>query len=134
MLVIWKLRLRPRRLIWYGRRPVMLTVPTDVPAFAGVGFLLQRRAVADAVLAGRWRERPSVNARVPVALFADRAVAGAHRDRMATECRAVLNPFVFVRATSRPTSRNRPLENLRMLALWTSVTCLRPWRRASSKA
>ena len=37
-------------------------------------------------------------------------------------------------ATSRLTSRNRPSVYLRMLALWTDVTFLRPCFRAYSKA
>jgi hypothetical protein len=70
-------------------------VPSDVPPLAGVGFLVQRRAAADAS-AGPWAEPPSAEARVPVALFADRAAAEAHRDRLAAECRQTVNPFAFV--------------------------------------
>jgi hypothetical protein len=73
----------------------VLTVPSDVPPFAGIGFLVQRRALADAV-AGDWRVRPSSAARVPVALFADRAAADALRDHLNADGRTTLNPFVFL--------------------------------------
>lgn len=70
-------------------------VPTDVPPFAGAGFLVQRRAVADISTTG-WREYPSRDARVPISLFADRADAVAMRDTMAAECQQTINPFVFL--------------------------------------
>ncbi len=37
-------------------------------------------------------------------------------------------------AMVRPTSRNSPLAIRRMFALWTMLTCFRPWRTAYSKA
>ena len=45
---------------------------------------------------GGWRDRPSPDARVPAALFADRAAADTLRDQMNAESRNTLNPFVFV--------------------------------------
>ncbi len=73
-----------------------IAVPSDVPPFAGVGFLVQRRAIADSATDSGWRDRPSPAARVPVALFATRAAAQAHRDQMNADSRNVLNPFVFL--------------------------------------
>jgi hypothetical protein len=72
-----------------------LRVPSDVPAFTGVGFLVQRRALADSAVGGGWRDRPSPDARVPVALFADRSAAEAFRARLSAEAHHTLNPFVF---------------------------------------
>ncbi|MBP3960203.1 hypothetical protein J8F10_33670 [Gemmata sp. G18] len=72
-----------------------VAVPSNVPPFAGVGFLVQRRAVIDTFVGTAWRDRPSTSARVPIALFAARAEAVEHRDRLAAECRLQLNPFVF---------------------------------------
>lgn len=71
-------------------------VPSDVPPFAGVGFLVQRRAVIDTFAGTVWRNRPPADARVPLALFAARSDAIEYRDRCAAEARRVLNPFVFV--------------------------------------
>jgi hypothetical protein len=75
-------------------------IPSDVPPFAGVGYLVQRRALADSAAGGGWRDRPPADARVPVALFAERAAADAFRDQMNTECRQALNPFVFADPTA----------------------------------
>lgn len=75
-------------------------VPSDVPPLAGAGFLVQRRAVIDTFAGTAWRNRPPADARVPVALFASRADALEHRDRLAAECRGLLNPFVFVDPTA----------------------------------
>jgi hypothetical protein len=72
-----------------------LAVPSDVPPFAGVGFLVQRRAIVDSATGG-WRDRPSPSARVPVALFAKRADADTYRDHLNAGCRNTLNPFVFL--------------------------------------
>ncbi|MDY3555515.1 hypothetical protein R5W24_004658 [Gemmata sp. JC717] len=72
-----------------------LAVPSDVPPFAGVGYLVQRRAVIDTFAGTVWRTRPPADARVPVALYAARSDAVEHRDRLAAESRQVLNPFVF---------------------------------------
>ncbi|MBN9119943.1 MAG: hypothetical protein J0I06_12405 [Planctomycetes bacterium] len=73
-----------------------LEVPSDVSPLAGAGFLVQRRAIADFAAGNGWRDRPPADARVPVALFADRAAAAAHRDRLTAECRQALNPFTFL--------------------------------------
>ena len=70
------------------------SVPTDVPRFAGVGFLVQRRAISNDTTSD-WRERPSADARVPLWVFAQRAAAEAFRDQLAAECRQTVNPFVF---------------------------------------
>ena len=58
-----------------------------------------------------------------------------------TSCMQVLSTIISLHsisgnsaATSRATFRNRPEVVLRMLALWTTVTFLRPVLRASSKA
>ena len=59
-----------------------------------------------------------------------------------TSCMAVLSTIMsfdstrpaYSAATARPTSRKSPLTILRMLALWTIVTFLRPCLRAYSKA
>ena len=58
-----------------------------------------------------------------------------------TSCMQVLSTIMslhsmsgYCAATSRATFRNRPEVVLRMLALCTTVTFLRPVRRASSKA
>ncbi len=81
-----------------GRRaapPDVLPVPSDVPPFAGVGFLVQRRGVLARTVPG---ERAAVRAdtRVPLALFSGRAAAVADRDGRAADARRTLNPFVFV--------------------------------------
>jgi hypothetical protein len=76
-------------------RSEVLAVPSDVPMFAGTGFLVQRRVVLTATYPGERNESP-VDTRVPLALFADRAAAGAHRTELAAEGRRTLNPFVFV--------------------------------------
>ncbi|MBY0456065.1 MAG: hypothetical protein K2V38_01875 [Gemmataceae bacterium] len=73
-----------------------VSIPSDVPHFAGEGYLVQRRAVTDTFAGNPWRTRPPAHARVPVALFATRANAGERRDLLAAECRQLLNPFVFV--------------------------------------
>ena len=72
-----------------------IAVPSDVPPFAGVGYLVQRRAIADSAADG-WRDRPSSAARVPVALFAKRHAAEERRDRLSAEGQSALNPFVFL--------------------------------------
>lgn len=74
----------------------VIALPSDVPPFAGVGFLVQRRAIVDSAAGSGWRDRPPRDARVPTALFADRDTADAHRDHMNADCRGVLNPFVFL--------------------------------------
>jgi hypothetical protein len=73
-----------------------LPVPSDVPPLAGLGYLVQRKAVADAFGARVWTDRPPQVARVPLALFATRAAAVECRDKFAAEVRRVLNPFVFL--------------------------------------
>jgi hypothetical protein len=69
-------------------------IPSDVPPFAGFGFLLQRRAITDG-LDESWEQRPTA-AHVPLELFANREAAIATRDEFATTYRNILNPFVFV--------------------------------------
>lgn len=71
-------------------------VPSDVPPLAGMGYLVQRRALSDRAPGLEWRDRPASGARVPVALFARRGDAEAHRDRLNAEARATINPFVFL--------------------------------------
>lgn len=78
-----------------------LAVPSDVLPMAGLGYLVQRRAVVDGFGRGVWADRPPASARVPIALFAARADANAHRDRLAVELRTILNPFVFSHASRR---------------------------------
>ncbi len=83
---------RPRATTrWYET----VTVPSDVPALAGGGFLVQRRVVLNQTFPGE-RNEPPPNTRAPLALFATRAATEAHRDRLATAARHTLNPFVFV--------------------------------------
>ena len=69
-------------------------VPSDVPRFAGVGHLVQRRAVL-VPQAGGWHRRPA-DARVPVELFATRAAAVDALGRLSAGARQFANPFVFV--------------------------------------
>ena len=73
----------------------VLPVPSDVPPFAGAGFLVQRRVVVNPTYFGQLDEPPR-NARVPLALFASRESANAHRDRLAAEALRTANPFVFL--------------------------------------
>ncbi|MCI0701768.1 MAG: hypothetical protein L0241_11850 [Planctomycetia bacterium] len=79
----------------------VVQVPTNVPPLAGVGFLVQRRAIGDTASSG-WRERPSRDARVPLWMFAERSAAEAFRDQLAVECRQTVNPFVFVEPDAEP--------------------------------
>src|SRR5262249_34119803 len=86
-----------RARIWPGDTATFFevaVVPSDVQPFAGVGFLVQRRAIGDSAISARWRDRPPRDARVPCALFADRGTADGHRDQLNTDCRSTLNPFV----------------------------------------
>ncbi|VTR97462.1 unnamed protein product [Gemmata massiliana] len=76
-----------------------VAVPSDVPPFTGVGFLVQRRAVIDTFVGTSWRDRPPPSTRVPIALFAARVDAIGYRDQLAAECRLQLNPFVFADPT-----------------------------------
>jgi|GEM_PF-6361769 len=82
---------RARRINTYERLPV----PSDVPPFAGVGYLVQRRVVTNPIYRGQ-RDDPPADVRVPLALFADRQTANEHRDRLAVEGQRTLNPFVFL--------------------------------------
>jgi hypothetical protein len=73
----------------------VLPVPSDVPPLAGVGFLVLRRVVLPHAVAGDRSAAPA-HTRVPLALFADRPAADAHRERLAAAARQTVNPFVFV--------------------------------------
>jgi hypothetical protein len=89
-------------------------VPSNVPPFAGLGFLVQRRAIVDSAAGSGWRDRPSRDARVPVALFANRDSANALRDQMNAESRGTLNPFVFLAEDPNSVFHRKDLEALRL--------------------
>jgi hypothetical protein len=89
-------------------------VPSDVSLFTGVGFLVQRRAIVDSAAGSGWRDRPSPNARVPVALFANRGSADALRDQMNAESQNTLNPFVFIDEDPDAYFHREELDTLRL--------------------
>lgn len=76
---------------WYESAPI----PSDVPLLAAAGFLVQRRVVLNATVPGERNEAPA-SVRAPLALFADRAAADAHRAALAAAALQTLNPFVYV--------------------------------------
>ncbi|MBM3979067.1 MAG: hypothetical protein FJ304_02045 [Planctomycetes bacterium] len=80
-----------------------VAVPSDVPPLAGAGFLVQRRVVLNQTVPGERNEAPA-NVRAPLALFAARPAAEAHRDALARAARATLNPFVFAEPDGGPAS------------------------------
>lgn len=71
----------------------VVDVPGDVPRFAGVGFLVQRRAIAPDGYICRDRNGRDTGSRVPVRVFADRAAAAAHRDELIASAHEAMNPF-----------------------------------------
>lgn len=88
---------RPRTTLWRGWATTheTVSVPSDVPPFAGVGYLVQRRVVTNPIYRGQ-RDDPPADVRVPLALFANRQAAIEHLDRLVVEARQTLNPFVFL--------------------------------------
>ncbi len=72
----------------------LAAVPSDVPRFAGVGHLVQRRSVL-APQVGWYHRRPA-DACVPLELFGIRAAAVEALGRFTADARRFANPFVFV--------------------------------------
>jgi hypothetical protein len=85
------------RTVWIAQGTFfeIVAVPSDVPPMAGLGYLVQRRTVLAPQRYPAWRRRSEPDARVPVALFADRATAVGCRDRLLSEARLGINPFAF---------------------------------------
>jgi hypothetical protein len=71
----------------------VIDVPGDVPPFAGVGFLVQRRAFDPNGFVCHDQNGRDTGSRVPVRLFGDRESAEAHRHELTAAARAVMNPF-----------------------------------------
>jgi hypothetical protein len=88
----------PRR--WVGGTFEVVPVPSDVPPFAGVGYLVQSRVAVNPTHLGE-RDEPPRDARVPLALFATREAAADHLARLAAEAMRTANPFVFLTDTAR---------------------------------
>jgi hypothetical protein len=110
-----------RRLARWANTVEGLPVPSDVPPFAGVGFLVQRRVVLPPRVYGE--HDPPADARVPLALFANRETASEYRDRLAAEARQTINPFVF----TEPNTRRQSLSGLGFLLPAPDMTRREEW-------
>ncbi len=71
----------------------VLEVPGELPAHAGSGYLVQRRAFDPNGFVCHDHHGRDTRSRVPVRVFADRASAEAHRDELMASAQAVMNPF-----------------------------------------
>lgn len=115
----------PHGYIWdiRGTRPwveqvafYLVEVPCDVPRYAAVGHLVQRRA---------GRTPADRLSRVPVRLFADRTAADAHRDELNAAARKVVNPFHLLEV---PDLIAEALEPLRLPLPWPATEDDEEWR------